>query len=197
METQDEHNGGTYLTGKLLIAMPQMADTRFEKAVILLCAHDENGAMGLVINNTVSDIKFDALLDQLGITSDIEVNLRGADIQVMSGGPVDGSRGFLLHGQDFAQEGTISIDSAYHVTGTIDALEAVARGQGPNDMLFILGYAGWSNGQLEQELKQNSWLVVDPDPDLIFAVKAEQKWQSAVQKLGFDLVMLTGEAGRA
>lgn len=184
----------SYLTGKLLLAMPSMSDTRFERAVIFICVHDENGAMGLVINNTLPEISFDSLLDQVGIKSDIEVDL---SMQVMSGGPVEQARGFMLHTSDFSQADTIRINDNYSVTGTVDALRDVAEGKGPDDLLFALGYAGWEAGQLEKELQDNAWLVVDPDPAIIFAEEHDEKWTRAIATLGFDPAMLSGAAGSA
>ena len=188
---------GSYLGGKLLIAMPTMADTRFHKAVILLCAHDKNGAMGLMINHTIAGIEFEHLLEQLGITSDIEVDFSKYAMQVMNGGPVESSRGFLLHSNDFLKDDTIKISENFSVTGTVEALRDVAKGEGPNKVLFILGYAGWNAGQLEQELQQNAWLVVDPDPSIIFNPQHDQKWSRAIGKLGIDPGMLSGDVGRA
>lgn len=186
-----------YLTGKLLLAMPSMSDPRFERAVIFICGHDENGAMGLMVNHTLVGIKIEQLLDQLGLTSDINVDLEALNMPVMNGGPVDTGRGFLLHGSDFNQEDTIRIDDDFGVTGTIEALKDIAAGKTPEQMLFILGYAGWDAGQLENEISQNAWLVVDPDPGLIFSAEADDKWQQAVQKLGFDPAMLSNAGGRA
>lgn len=183
-----------YLAGKILIAMPGMGDPRFEKAVIFLCAHDENGAMGLMINHTINDLNFAQLLDQLGIKSDIEIDL---PVPVMNGGPVETSRGFLLHSNEFSKEDTIKIDNSFSVTGTLEALKDIANGKGPKELLFILGYAGWGAGQLEQELQQNAWLVSDPDPEIIFAGAHDIKWSKAVQSMGFDPGMLSSNAGRA
>jgi len=188
---------GQYLTGKLLLAMPQMADTRFHKAVIFLCAHDENGAMGLMINSEMNDLKFTDLLDQLKINADIHIDIKALSLPVMSGGPVDMARGFLLHSPEFSKKDTINIDNSYGVTGTVDALKAVAEGDGPKDKLFILGYAGWEAGQLEQELQDNAWLVVDPDPAIIYNDDPGMKWELAMNKLGLDPALLSSEAGRA
>ena len=184
-----------YLTGRLLLAMPAMGDPRFHKAVIYLCAHDENGAMGLVINHTLPGVDLGQLLAQLNIKPDEIINQ--VKQPVMSGGPVETARGFVLHSNDFEQSDTIKIDDDFSVTGTIDALRAIAGGHGPQKMLFILGYAGWGQGQLDEEIQQNAWLVADPDPALIFDADAEGKWTRAVQKLGIDPGMLSGEAGRA
>ena len=181
------------LTGRILMAMPGMRDPRFSKAVILLCAHDEGGAMGLVINHTLPGIDLSELLEQLEVQDHKTVN----DVPVMSGGPVETARGFILHGNDFKQEDTIKIDEKYSVTGTIDALKAVAGGKGPDKMLFILGYAGWDAGQLDEELQQNTWLVTEADEDIIFNATPEEKWHAAVKKIGFDPGMLSSTAGTA
>ncbi len=193
-EQKIEKGQDNYLTGRLLLAMPAMGDPRFHKAVIYMCAHDENGAMGLVINHTLPGVDLSQLLKQLNITPE---ETKARDSAVMSGGPVETARGFVLHSNDFEQSDTIKIDEDFYVTGTIDALKAIAGGDGPDKMLFILGYAGWSKGQLDQEMQQNAWLVTDPDPDLIFAAPPEEKWTKAIQKLGIDPAMLSGEAGRA
>ena len=181
------------LTGKLLLAMPAMGDTRFQKAVIFMCAHDENGAMGIVVNHPMQGVDAKELFSQLDIDTD-QVN---ENIVVMSGGPVEKARGFILHSNDFKQEDTIEIDSSFSVTGTVDALKAVATGDGPEKMIFALGYAGWSAGQLDDEMQQNAWLIVDPDQDLIFGSAPDDLWAMAVKKLGIDPGMLSMSAGRA
>lgn len=188
------NNTNAYLTGRLLLAMPAMGDPRFHKAVIYMCAHDENGAMGLVVNHILPGIDLSQLMQQLNINADEK---KTPDAPVMSGGPVETARGFVLHTNDFSQNDTIKIDDDFSVTGTIDALKAIANGDGPEKMLFILGYAGWSAGQLDSEIQQNAWLVVDPDHELIFKSTPEEKWTKAMQKLGFDPGMLSGDAGRA
>ncbi|MCB9982626.1 MAG: YqgE/AlgH family protein [Rhodospirillales bacterium] len=187
----------TDLTGKLLLAMPGIGDPRFHRAVIYICAHDENGAMGLVVNAPVPDVKFQSLLGQLGIESDIKIEAKNLELPVLNGGPVETARGFLLHSNEFRQKDTVQVDDEFSITGTTDALEAVAKGQGPEKALFILGYAGWTPGQLESELQQNTWLVADPDPNLIFEDKPQEKWTHAMNKLGLDPAMLSGEMGRA
>lgn len=191
------NNPDSSLAGKLLLAMPALGDPRFHHAVIFMCAHDKNGAMGLVINHTLPGIAFGGLLDQLQVSSDIRVDLRALSMPVMAGGPVEGARGFILHSKDFTQRETVAVGASYAVTGTIEALRAIAAGNGPQDLLFILGYAGWGPGQLDREIQDNSWLVADADPDLIFHVAPDEKWQAAIQKLGFDPAMLSTEAGRA
>lgn len=187
----------SYLLGKLLLAMPSMNDERFHRSVIFICAHDAHGAMGLVVNHPMDGVVFKDLLKQLDIESDILLNLAALDLPIMRGGPVDGGRGFLLHGSDFAQKETIKLGDDFGVTGTIEAIKAIAQGDGPEELLFILGYAGWSAGQLEQELQHNSWLVADPDPALIFGKDKDDQWSAAVSSLGFDPAMLSVDAGRA
>jgi putative transcriptional regulator len=192
-----KENNNPYMAGKLLLAMPSMGDFRFEKSVIYICAHDDQGAMGLVINNPLPDLDFQELLDQLKVTSDIKIDIEALNVPVMNGGPVEGARGFLLHSSDFSGEDTIQVDSKIHVTGTLDALKEVAKGNGPKERLFILGYAGWTAGQLDQELQQNSWLIVDADPDLVFHEDQNEKWLMALKKLGIDPSMLSATGGRA
>ncbi|MCM2343800.1 MAG: YqgE/AlgH family protein [Alphaproteobacteria bacterium] len=182
-----------YLTGKLLVAMPQLSDTRFHKAVIFICAHDENGAMGLVVNHILPGLELPSLLDQLAIDG----HAPNADMPVMSGGPVETARGFILHKGSFQQIESLEIESNIYVTGTIEALKAVARGEGPEKMLFILGYAGWTAGQLDHELQDNAWLVTDADPAVIFEGDPEERWDRAIKKIGINPSMLSGSAGRA
>lgn len=186
-----------YLAGKLLLAMPSMRDPRFEHAVIYLCSHDENGAMGLVINNALPGMQFKHLLNELDIASDIEVDPNVLKTPLMNGGPVDTGRGFLLHSRDFQVKESISMDDEIYISGTIDSLKAMAKGSGPEERLIMFGYAGWSAGQLDEEIQNNSWLVSDADPALIFGAADEDKWQKAVSGLGFDPAMLSGNAGRA
>lgn len=186
----------TSLVGKLLLAMPQLADTRFHKAVIIMCAHDENGAMGLVINHPMPGVEPQALLNELKIPSNVNVDTSVFD-PILRGGPVDHARGFMLHSSDFSDKDTIKLGSEYGVTGTVEALSAAMLGNGPTDKLLILGYAGWSEGQLEREIQDNSWLVAEPSPALIFSNDLDEKWDKAVGTLGFDPAMLSTSAGHA
>jgi putative transcriptional regulator len=183
-----------YLTGKLLLAMPEMGDSRFHKAVVLVCAHDANGAMGVVINHTNDDVEFGDLLHQLEIEAEPGQKL---DIPVLTGGPVENSRGFVLHPAEHSQQDSIRIDDRLAITGTVDMLKTIARGDGPQNMLFILGYAGWDAGQLDQEIQHNAWLVLDYDEALIFQTPANRKWNTAIARLGIDPSMLSGVAGNA
>ncbi len=195
MEDAEDGITSPWLAGRVLLAMPGMADPRFHRAVIFLCAHDANGAMGLVINHVMPGLDLGTLLEQLDAGKIKPV--KPATRIVLSGGPVEAARGFILHSQDYAQKDTVKIGADFSVTGTVDALRAIAAGQGPQNMLFILGYAGWGAGQLEDEIRANAWLVADADPGLIFGAPTETKWDAAVRSLGVDPAMLSGVAGKA
>ncbi len=184
-----------WLAGRVLVAMPGMEDPRFHRAVIFVCAHDANGAMGLVLNRVLPGLDLGSLLNQLHIG---DAAAPPPSVQtVLGGGPVEEARGFILHSQDYSQKDTVRVGRDFGVTGTVDALRAIAEGRGPKDMLFILGYAGWTAGQLEQELQENAWLVADADPGLIFYTDPDHKWEAAIRRLGVDPAMLSGAAGRA
>lgn len=184
-----------YLARKLLLAMPGLGDPRFHRAVIFICTHDETGAMGLVINHEHDEAGFPALLGQLGLPERLAA--KAPALYVMKGGPVDPERGFLLHSPDFSRKETIALGEDYAITGTIEALKALAEGKGPEKALFILGYAGWTPGQLEEEIRRNSWLVAEPSPAVVFDGHHDSKWDRAVSGLGFHPAMLSGEGGRA
>lgn len=186
-----------FLVGQLLLAMPTLGDPRFHHAVIYMCAHDENGAMGLVINHTMQGLDFGDLLERIRIGTGEKSVLSELDIPVFGGGPVEPTRGFLLHSAEFSQPDTIKIDDRFSVTGTVDALKAIAGGRGPQKMLFLLGYAGWGAGQLDNEMQLNAWLTVESSPDLVFETRPEEKWEKALKTIGVSPSMLSGTAGRA
>ena len=190
--TDDPRDDG-YLTGQLLVAMPQMLDERFVKTVIYMCAHTEDGAMGLVVNKILEDIDFPDLLDQL----DLSPSSGGDNIRVHFGGPVESGRGFVLHSSDYHQEATMVIDEQIAVTATTDILRDITEGDGPQSSLLALGYAGWGPGQLDSEIQDNGWLSVDADPGLIFGAEPDKVWQGALAKIGIDVSMLSGDAGHA
>ena len=182
------------LAGKLLIAMPGMGDPRFEHSVIFLCAHSDDGAMGLIVNKPVDDLQISQLLGQLGIEP--QPGMR--DIRIHIGGPVEHGRGFVLHTADYRAEGsTLKVDSRFGMTATLDVLQALADGAGPEKSLLALGYAGWGPGQLEREIMANGWLTCEASEDLVFSAANPRKWQEALHSLGVDPLSLSTSAGRA
>lgn len=182
------------LSGKLLIAMPGMGDPRFEQSVVFMCAHSDDGAMGLIVNKRAEDLKLGDLLAQLGI----EAGQRPIEMPVHVGGPVEHGRGFVLHSDDYgSNSSTLRVDQGFGMTATLDILEDIANGRGPKAAILALGYAGWGPGQLEGEIQQNGWLTCDATPDLVFAADDGAKWKQALAVLGIDALMLSPSAGRA
>ncbi len=190
--SQDSETTG-YLTGQLLVAMPQMRDPRFMRSVIYMCAHSIEGAMGLVVNKLVDNVSFPDLLDQLNIQTGPVEN----EIFVHFGGPVETGRGFVLHSSDYVQDATLVIDENVGLTATVDILKSIAEGNGPDRSLLALGYAGWGAGQLDEEIQANGWLTVAPDVPLVFDGDLDGKWERAMDKMGIDFSKLSGEAGHA
>jgi putative transcriptional regulator len=178
-----------------------MLDERFSRSVIYVCAHSAEGAMGIVINKAAADLNFSDLLVQLDIIPEAErirLPQRVGRMQVLMGGPVETSRGFVLHSPDFyLDQSTLPIDERVCLTATIDILRAIAKGEGPRSAVLALGYAGWSAGQLESEIQGNGWLNCPADPDLIFSSPLESKYDLALRKLGIDPAMLSTDAGHA
>jgi putative transcriptional regulator len=190
-----------YLDGQMLIAMPSMRDERFARTLIYICAHSSDGAMGIVVNQPASNIKFPDLLVQLDVISDsdvIQLPLSAGSVQVLKGGPVEPGRGFVLHSSDyFVENSTLPIDDGICLTATLDVLKAIANGNGPGKALLALGYAGWARGQLETEIQENGWLHCAADTDLIFGSDIGAKYDRALRKLGIHAGMLSSEAGHA
>jgi putative transcriptional regulator len=183
-----------FLDGKLLVAMPGMGDIRFERAVIFICAHSSDGAMGLIINKPAPDLRFADLLEQL----DIDADAGQSAIRVHFGGPVEHGRGFVLHSADYrAGDATMEVTGEFGMTATIDILRDIAVGRGPERSLLALGYAGWGPGQLEFEIQANGWLTCEASADLVFGNRDGGKWEAALASLGIDPRMLSAEGGRA
>ncbi len=182
----------TSLAGHLLIAMPQMQDPRFAQSVVFLCAHNAEGAMGLVVNKVVEKPSMVDLLHHLGIEGD-----GFAADPVHFGGPVEAGRGFVLHSADYKEEATLVVDDRVGLTATMDILRAIGRGEGPQRRLLALGYAGWGPGQLDAEIQANGWLHVAADDALIFDDGIDDKWRRAIGKLGVDPLALSTDAGHA
>lgn len=184
----------TNLTGQLLIAMPGMEDPRFEHGVVYLCAHSGDGAMGLIVNKPTPEINSADLLAQL----DIATGDNAQDIMIHFGGPVETTRGFVLHSAEYeVSEGTVKVDDQINLTATLDVLSDLAHGQGPAQSLLALGYSGWGAGQLEGEIGQNGWLMAPATPDLVFGSENNTKWTKALQSIGIDPMLLSADAGRA
>jgi putative transcriptional regulator len=201
LKRMTEEAGSGYLDGQVLLAMPGMADERFARAVIYVCAHSAEGAMGIVLNRPANDLSFPDLLVQLEIVPEVQrIHLpqKVGRMQVLIGGPVETSRGFVLHSPDFhIEQSTLPIDDEVCLTATIDILRAIARGEGPENAVLALGYAGWSAGQLESEIQANGWLNCPADPELIFNSSIDAKYELALRKIGVDPAMLSMEAGHA
>jgi putative transcriptional regulator len=182
-----------WLTGQLLVAMPSMQDPRFARSVICLCAHSGDGAMGIVLNKPLEGLSFDDLLKQLNLDP-VPPQRR---IRLMSGGPVENGRGFVLHTSDWETDGSLKVQPGIALTASVDILKAIAGGGGPREGFLALGYAGWGPGQLESEFQQNAWLSVEADEDLLFSAPADALWARALAKLHVDPALLSGVAGRA
>ncbi|WP_280137057.1 YqgE/AlgH family protein [Methylobacterium indicum] len=191
----------SYLDGQLLVAMPGMADERFSRSVIYLCAHSAEGAMGIIVNKPASDLNMPDLLVQLDIIEKddaIRLPHRIGHMPVLMGGPVESSRGFVLHTPDFhIEQSTLLIDEGICLTATIEILRAIADGRGPESAVLALGYAGWQAGQLESEIQANGWLHCPADPDLIFNTTLETKYDRALRGIGIEPAMLSTTAGHA
>jgi len=182
------------LAGKLLIAAPAIEDPRFRQAVILVCTHNEEHAMGIVINKLADGVDLQELLDQLGVDGDEAPE----DGLVLSGGPVGRDRGFVLHSEDYDSDGaTLSICDGVCLTATRDVLHAMASDSPPEHYVLALGYSGWSAGQLEEELAENVWLVGTPDLALVYDPSLDTKWSRALTRIGVSPDRLQVSGGRA
>lgn len=189
MMKKDKH----YLTGQCLVSMPNIQDDRFDKVLVYICSHTKHGAMGFVVNKKIKEFSFNDLATQLPITLAQPL----VPIDLHQGGPLDKVRGFVLHSADYQKDDTILIDDNIAVSSSIDVLTDIAFGLGPHDNLIALGYASWAPEQLEEEIKNNTWLVVPATPELVFRTKDEEKWQKALETIGIDVCRLSDCAGRA
>lgn len=184
----------TNLTGKYLCALPGMGDHRFEKAVIYICSHTSEGTMGLIINKSKDDIIVSDLLEEIGI----EGSARVADQPVLDGGPVDIDRGFVLHSADYYNDGTsLRISETLALTSTRDVLEALTSAKAPDMAVLAVGYSGWGGGQIEREIAQNAWMVIDGKESLIFENGLDDKWTKALSYIGVTPDMLSHFGGSA
>jgi putative transcriptional regulator len=181
-----------FLTGKVLLAMPGIGDSRFDQAVIAMCAHDEGSALGIGIGNIMPRLRLHELLKQFDIAPGL-----APDVVVHAGGPVEQQRGFVLHSRDWGGDGTVQVAHRWGLTGTIDALRAIATGKGPKSWLVALGYAGWGAGQLDAELTHHGWHVADVGDDVIFDADAGQRWRESFAAGGIDTRLLAHASGTA
>ncbi len=182
-----------YSTGQILIAMPQLQDSFFTRSIVYICAHNADGAMGIVLNKPLPSLTFPDLLEQLEIDEKAGVD----EQKVHFGGPVETARGFVLHSSEYVREGTIQVDDKVALTTTVEIIRDIAANTGPEKVLIALGYSGWDAGQLDEEIQSNGWLNVEADDDLLFGRNLEDKWKKSMNKLGVDVDLLTVEAGQA
>ena len=181
-----------FLSGQLLLAMPGMGDPRFDRAVIAICVHDEHGAVGIGIGHQRAGARLRPLMAQLGVGPGL-----APDAPVLHGGPVEPGRGFVLHSADWGGQDTIAVSGLGAMTGTIDVLRAIAEGRGPSRFIVALGYAGWGEGQLDQEMTRHGWFAVPGDPAILFDTPVEDRWTNSFRAAGIDPRLLTAQAGAA
>lgn len=181
-----------YLTGQLLLALPGIGDPRFERAAIAMCAHDDEGALGIGIGHVIGGIGFHDLLRQVEIDPG-----ESPDGPVLMGGPVEPRRGFVLHSPDWGGQDSIDVAGQWRLSGTLDVLRAIAEGRGPNRWIVALGYAGWGSGQLEGEMTRHGWFTVPADDGLLFDTPPGDRWRAAYASAGIEASMLTAQPGQA
>jgi putative transcriptional regulator len=183
----------TSLTGQILIAMPALDDPEFDRSVVYLCAHGEDGAMGLVINRPLSKPSFPDLLRQLNLGDTPPARA----IALCKGGPVENARGFVLHSTDWTGDDSLLVDDDVALTASLDILKAIAEGGGPHHGILALGCANWGPGQLDREMRENAWLTVEADADLLFGGEHDAKWSRAMSKLNITPGRLSSLSGSA
>lgn len=182
-----------YLEGHLLIATPLITGSCFYRSVIYLCVHNDEGAMGIVINHPIQNVNFRDILKQLNI----DPSAYNAQVPVHFGGPVDPARGFVIHTADYARSETVYMGGNIALTSNVEVLRDIAIGSGPRESILALGYAGWSPGQLENELESNSWISTPATKELIFNTGNSEKWARAAETVGVDLLKLSTTVGHA
>lgn len=187
-----------FLDGHFLIAMPGMQDSNFARSVVYVCAHSDDGAMGFIINKA-HGLTFSEILAQLQVVEDERAVIPGlhAEIAIQTGGPVERGRGFVLHSDDYSSQSSIPVSDEISLTSTVDIVRAIYNGSGPRKAALMLGYAGWSPGQLELELANNGWLTCPADESLIFDADLDHKYERVLALMGISPAMLSSEAGHA
>lgn len=171
-----------YLTGYLLIAMPYIQETRFEHSLVFICGHDANGAIGLILNKPLPSVYLPELLKQLSIPTSANT----PNDPLYFGGPIDMSRGFVLHSLDYISDNTVVVNQAFGVTATIDVLRSISKGEGPKNYHISLGYSGWMAGELEREMQNNHWLTSKLQPDLVFNTSPDNMWRESMHRMGLQ-----------
>jgi putative transcriptional regulator len=201
MKKVSPNAGAASLEGQMLIAMPSLREGPFARAVVYVCAHRDDGAMGIIVNQKAEATNFPELLVQLDIVKPAEAIVlpsRAGEVRVLRGGPVETGRGFVLHSRDyFRDNSTVAIADDICLTATLDILRAIAAGEGPEKAVLALGYSGWSSGQLESEMLANGWLNCPADASLVFDADYDSKYDRALAKIGVSAAMLSSEAGHA
>ena len=182
-----------FLSGQLLLSMPGIGDPRFERVVIAMCVHDDDGALGIVANQPLDGLTVRDLMAQLGV----DPGVTAVDALVMAGGPVEPTRGFVLHSPEYSGQSSIAVGGQWALTSTLDVLRDIAAGKGPRRWISALGYTGWGAGQLEGELRHHGWQTAPGDADIIFDVAVPSRWAMAYDRLGIAVGRLSAEAGRA
>ncbi|WNO52736.1 YqgE/AlgH family protein [Stakelama saccharophila] len=181
-----------YLTGQFLLALPGIGDPRFDRAVIAVCSHDEDGALGIGVGDTIDGLGLHDVLDQFEIDPGV-----APDAPIHFGGPVEPRRGFILHSPDWGGQDTIDVAGRWRLSATVDILRAIAEGSGPEHWLVALGYAGWGAGQLDEEMTRHGWFSTPGDADIFYRVKANGRWERAFADAGIDPRLLANSAGNA
>lgn len=207
LPNREQNRDGGYLDGRVLVATPTIRDERFARAVIYMCAHSSEGAMGIVINQPAPHVNFSELLVQLQVipaANPIEFAPKADAVRVLKGGPVQTERGFVLHEplpEGSAEGGpynsSLKVEGGLEMTTSKDVLEAISSGAGPKKVLVTLGYSGWGAGQLEEEMSRNGWINVEAQPGIIFDTPVSQRYGKALSLLGIDAGMLSSDAGHA
>lgn len=189
----DNDQKAGYLEGHLLIATPLITESCFHRSVVYMCAHNAEGAMGIIINHTIENLSFREVFEQL----DIKTTGLKKKTPVYFGGPVDAARGFVIHSDDYCQEETFVMENRIALTSNLKILRDIAEGAGPENSILALGYAGWSPGQIEAEVESNSWISIPATPELVFETDNQEKWEKAARQLGVDIYNLSGNVGHA
>lgn len=182
-----------FLSGQLLLSMPGIGDPRFERVVIAMCVHDDDGALGIVTNQPLDGLTVRELMTQLGV----DPGATPTDALVMAGGPVEPTRGFVLHSPEYSGQSSIAVGDQWALTSTLDVLRDIAAGKGPRRWISALGYTGWAAGQLEGELLRHGWQTAPGDGEIIFETAIPARWSTAYDQLGIAVGRLSSEAGRA